>query len=221
MPKTYFIGDVHGCCRTLKKLVTEKIKPVKEDLLYFIGDYIDRGPDSKEVVDYILELQMEGFNVVTLRGNHEQMLLDSREGGRYLLLWLMNGGDKTLRSFGVESVNDIPGRYMRFFEQTRMYVDAGRFIAVHAGLDFRLPDPFSDPESMLWIRNFPVDNSFLGERLLIHGHTPRELDYILSQKLRSSVNIDGGCVYHWLPGMGHLVALSLEDEKFCVVEYEG
>ncbi|WP_462318246.1 metallophosphoesterase family protein [Marinilabilia sp.] len=221
MPNTYFIGDVHGCCRTLKKLVTEKIRPVKEDLLCFIGDYIDRGPDSKGVIDYILDLEEAGFQVITLRGNHEQMLLDSRGGRRNLLLWMMNGGDETLRSFGVDAVEEIPARYMSFFEQTIMYVNAENFIAVHAGLDFGLDDPFSDDESMLWIRDFPVDHSFLGNKLLIHGHTPRPLDFVLSQEMRSPVNIDAGCVYHFRPGMGHLVALDFGEGEFLAQGFDG
>jgi len=205
----------------LKKLVTEKIKPGKEDMLCFIGDYIDRGPDSKGVIDYILDMKHDGFQVITLRGNHEQMLLDSRKGRRAQLLWLMNGGDETLRSFGVDSLDEIPARYMSFFEQTRMYVDSEKFVAVHAGLDFGVDDPFSDTESMLWIRDFSVDHSFLGEKLLIHGHTPRPLDFILSQKMRSPVNIDAGCVYLSLHGMGYLVAFCLEEAIFIDVSFEG
>ncbi|PWE00928.1 metallophosphoesterase family protein [Marinilabilia rubra] len=221
MPNTYFIGDVHGCCRTLKKLITEKIRPVKEDLLCFIGDYIDRGPDSKGVIDYVMELQSEGFHVITLRGNHEQMLLDSLNGRRSQKLWLMNGGGETLRSFGVDSVDEIPAPYINFFGQTRMYVNGEKFVAVHAGLDFGVDDPFNDAESMLWIRDFPVDHSFLGGKVLIHGHTPRPLDFVLSQEMSSPVNIDAGCVYQSMGGMGHLVALVFEGGEFLVVQYEG
>ena len=77
MERIFAIGDIHGCSKTFKKLLLDKIKINKSDTIYCVGDYIDRGEDSKGVIDFILDLRAEGYTIHTLRGNHEQMLLDS------------------------------------------------------------------------------------------------------------------------------------------------
>jgi serine/threonine protein phosphatase 1 len=99
MERLFFIGDIHGCSKTFRKLITGVIGIRKSDSIYCIGDYIDRGPGSREVIDFIISLRQSGFRVYTLRGNHEQMLLDSGKGANAFSLWLMNGGDTTLESF--------------------------------------------------------------------------------------------------------------------------
>jgi serine/threonine protein phosphatase 1 len=213
MERIFFIGDIHGCSRTLRKLI-EAIGLRKNDRIYCIGDYIDRGADSKGVVDFILELRANNYQVYTLRGNHEQMLLDSENGPDEFSLWLMNGGETTLKSFDINSVNDLDPVYLEFFKDTEFYVKTDEFIAVHAGLDFSLPDPLYDAESMLWIREPVADKSFLQNRILIHGHTPMDREYLLSQKFESPLNIDGGCVYKHKEGMGNLFALDFYRREF-------
>lgn len=220
MQRTFFVGDVHGCALTFKKMVEETIQLTQEDVLFCVGDYIDRGPRSKEVVDYILTLRQNNYQAHTLRGNHEQMLLDARLGGSAHMLWMMNGGQVTLDSFGASTPDAFDEKYQTFFADTEFYKTGNGFITVHAGLNFDAAAPFRDLESMLWIRGFHADPDFLNGRLLIHGHTPIPKDQILSQSLEGAINIDGGCVYRSLPGMGHLVALSLEERKFFVVENE-
>ena len=118
MSRIFAIGDVHGCNATLHKLVTEKIQPGKSDHLCFIGDYIDRGPDSKGVVDYILQLEGEGFNIHTLRGNHEQIMLDSVNSEDDFELWRVNGGVQTMRSYGISSFNEMSQDHQDFFQNT-------------------------------------------------------------------------------------------------------
>ena len=218
MQRTFFVGDIHGCARTFKKMVEETIQLTREDVLYCVGDYIDRGPRSKEVVDYILALRAKSYQVYTLRGNHEQMLLDARLGGSAQMLWMMNGGESTLRSFGVASPDEIDEKYQAFFAGTEFYKTGKNFITVHAGLNFDAEDPFNDLESILWIRGYEVDRDFLNNRLLIHGHTPTPKEQILLQPFEGAINIDGGCFYKSHPEMGHLVALSFEEQKFFVVD---
>ncbi len=217
MQRTFFVGDIHGCCKTFKKMITDKIDLQKTDVLYCVGDYIDRGPDGKGVVDFILELKKNNYQVHTLRGNHEQMLLDARRGGKYMQLWTMNGGYSTLESFGVIDVNDLKAEYMDFFKQTLFFVETEEFIVVHAGLNFDAEDPYQDKEAMLWIRNYSPDPDFLKGRLLIHGHTPRPREYILSQEVKNRVNIDAGCVYKDMEGMASLIALDFNKKKFIEV----
>lgn len=217
MQRRFFVGDIHGCFKTFEKLVTKKIDLKKSDELYCVGDYIDRGNDSKGVIDFILELREKNFKIYTLRGNHEQMLLDSTERMDAFSLWLMNGGDATLENFNINTIDELEPVYMDFFRKTECFIQTKDFIAVHAGLNFNIADPLSDKKSMLWIRGFTIDKSYLNGRLLIHGHMPQERDYIMSQKFESPVNIDGGCVYKQMEGLGSLFALDFNEQKLLEV----
>lgn len=218
MGNTYMIGDIHGCCKTFRFLVEKEIELKKSDMLYCLGDYIDRGPDSKGVIDFILELRAKGFQVRTLRGNHEQMLLDSFRSMDVLDLWIANGGGTTLESFGIDSVFQLGEVYQGFFQQTELCVTTKDFILAHAGLNFKLANPMEDEKAMLWIRNFRVNPSFLAGRVLIHGHTPVTKDFILSQQRNGAVNLDGGCVYNHYDSFGYLCALNFDDWKFMAIK---
>lgn len=212
--KTFAISDIHGCASTFQKLVKEVIQLQQSDNLYLIGDFIDRGNDSKGVVDFILQLQEEGHHLFLLRGNHEQLMMDSVNDTETFNLWIQNGGDTTLRSFGVKSYNDLPPRYQSFFEKTEHCLTYEKFIIVHAGLNFNTNNLFEDEEAMLWTRDMKIDKHKLGGRVILHGHTPKPLDFILSQSRQGAINIDGGCVYKDRIGFGHLVAYDLTGDKF-------
>jgi serine/threonine protein phosphatase 1 len=218
MNRKFFIGDIHGCSKTFKKLITDKINILKSDEIFCVGDYIDRGGDSKGVVDFILELSEQNYKIHTLRGNHEQMLLDSARGLTAFSQWIMNGGDTTLKSFNVSGIHQLDRVYLDFFNRTRYFIQDKDFVAVHAGLNFKIQNPFSDEESMLWIRNFIVDKSFLDGKILIHGHTPMDERYITSQIFESPINIDGGCVYTDIAGLGNLFALDFNNQKMIRVK---
>lgn len=217
MERLFFIGDIHGCNRTFRKLISDEIGIRKTDRIICVGDYIDRGSDSKGVIDFILELKSNNYMVYTIRGNHEQMLLDSKNDMNAYSLWIMNGGDTTLRDFNVESAADLDPVYTDFFKNTELYILEDDFIAVHAGLNFNTAAPLEDKKSMLWIRDYRVDTKFLGNRLLIHGHTPADGDFIKSQNFTSPFNIDGGCVYRNIEGMGSLFALNFYEQKLIEV----
>lgn len=103
MERTFAIGDIHGCSKTFEKLLFEKINIQKTDQIFCIGDYIDRGENSKAAIDLILQLRQEGYSLFTLRGNHEQMLLDCLIDPTAYELWIRNGGDQTLLSFGINT----------------------------------------------------------------------------------------------------------------------
>ncbi len=214
MNRIFFVGDIHGCSKTFRSLVTDRISLTKSDHLYCVGDYIDRGPDSRGVVDFILALRKGGYKVFTLRGNHEQMLLDSENSRLDHYMWLMNGGDTTLKSFGISTISELDNKYLEFFNNTEFYISDEKFIAVHAGLDFDAENPLSDFKSLLWIRDFRIDRNFLGNRILVHGHTPVKREVLLSQEFDGRVNVDGGCVYNKIPGMGYLYAFDLRTKKF-------
>lgn len=219
MPRSFAIGDIHGCRNTLYRLLFDVLHTEPGDTLYFLGDYIDRGPDSKGVIDLIHSLQQQGCHTVTLRGNHEQLMMDSGHSEEHFALWIRNGGNTTLESFGITSYAKMPERYKTFFASTRLYAETDTHILVHAGLNFTEDDIFSDARAMLWIRQFEVDTIKTGGRILVHGHTLKPLDHILSQKNTPAVNLDAGCVYKEIPGFGALVALELHTHRFFFVPY--
>ena len=219
--KRYVIGDIHGCIVTLRKLVEEKIGLAKEDTLFLLGDYIDRGPDSKAVVDYIMDLKDKSFRVVPLVGNHEYMLLQSLDDSEYFDQWMGNGNATTLRSFGIPeemitewiSVRQIPGTYIRFFRELAFYAETDGFFIVHAGLGNETGNPLEDAETLLWSRAEKYNKKILKNRRLIHGHTPISLESIKDRIYdpdEKFINLDGGCVYKQVKNLGNLVGLELE-----------
>lgn len=218
MPRTFIIGDIHGCCNTFQRLVLDEIRIRKSDKIYCLGDYIDRGPYSKGVIDFILSLRKSGYHIHTLRGNHEQMLLNSTKNEKAYAHWIRNGGDKTLESYSAHSIEEMEASHLDFFRHTQHYIRNTDFILAHAGLNFELANPFADKQSMLWIRNFPVDLNYLDGKLLIHGHTYQTSDYIKNQDFIGAINLDGGCVYTNKEGCGSLFALDFYARNFIEVE---
>ena len=204
--RKFAISDIHGCLDSFKALL-QQIRLTKEDELYLLGDYIDRGPDSKGVIDYILHLQEEGFPVNCLRGNHEQMLLNGVAwGGSHATNWLVNGGYATMASFRQAEPRKIPVAYITFLESLPYYFQVDEYILVHAGLGFPDLDPLENPQPMLWARGWydKIDRGWLGEKIIVHGHTPvpsgRIKKHLRELHLLPVVNIDNGCVFD----RGHL-----------------
>ncbi len=231
--KTWFIPDIHGCSKTLKYLIEEKIKPEKHDHLIFLGDYIDRGPDSKGVIDFILGLQEKPFRVTTLKGNHEavciQTYYEDLKLKSYLGIkskttiqknWEAYGGNKTLDSFGVKRPRLIPKKYIQWMENLELFVETDDFIAVHAGLNFNIENPFTDARSMLWIRDFEVDSKKIRNKKLIHGHVPVNLE-LIELSIKSSdikfIDLDNGIYMAGKPGYGNLVTLEWESKDFIIL----
>ncbi|QMU31255.1 metallophosphoesterase family protein [Adhaeribacter radiodurans] len=218
----YAISDMHGCAKTFRYLVEESIKLQPTDQLFLLGDYIDRGPDTKGVIDFILELRAKGIAVTTLMGNHELMLLESLESDKYLLTWLRNGGQATLASFNVQQVTDIPVTYLNFFNQLDFFTELDDYLLVHAGFNFQASNPFTDYESMVWIRNFKLDKQFTNGRRIVHGHTPtgaNQIKHSVTRPIFPVINIDGGCVYSRPSGLGKLVALNLDTLEITMEDY--
>lgn len=216
MPRVFAIGDIHGCSKTFKKLLLEKIQIRKSDKIYCIGDYVDRGRDSKGVIDFIFELRKKGYHIHTLRGNHEQMMLDAPISKIKMQHWLKNGGSATLKSFHIESLKEIAPKYLSFLKKTKFYIKTQKYIFVHAGLNFSKANLFEDKDAMLWLRDFPSYQPVLAGQILIHGHTPKSLDTILTQH-GNCFNIDGGCVFKEHSHLGKMVALNLGENEYIVI----
>ncbi len=220
MGRQIAISDIHGCVATFRRLVTEVVALTKNDSLYLLGDYINKGPNARGVLDFIFELQSMGFKVFSLRGNHEQYLIDALKFPDKEGTFLLAGGNKTLESFGVPSVFEIPKEYLDFIQGLPFYIKLEKYILVHAGFNFELDNPFSDQHAMLNIREMEVDMSKTRHRYIIHGHVPAPLaDMKKALKTHEShISIDGGCVYHHIAEMGHLVALDLGSGELFVSE---
>ena len=206
------IGDIHGCSETLK-LMWKNLEPFREYIHVFVGDYIDRGPDSKGVVDFLLKVRHER-NCIFLRGNHEQMLLDSIYYKRRDH-WIMNGGKATLDSYdNVELAEEMPEDHLEFYKNTLIYYDTDHYFFVHAGAPpyQSIAQSIKDPEAesyFLWGRDHLNALEVKWEKTVIFGHTPRAFP-IRKSKM---IGIDTGCVYNDV-GMNKLTALILPDEHF-------
>lgn len=208
--RQFAIGDIHGCFDSLKELVENKIQLQKKDKLIFLGDYIDRGPKSKEVIDYIIELQNNDYDVVTLLGNHEFMLVDAYNNEGAMPKWIQNGGAETLKSFDLDSLKNLDSKYLNFFNNLKCYFEHEEFLFVHAGFNDTIENPLADNYCMLWKSRERYSNLLLKDRTIIHGHSPVSLNITLTQIANNSkvVNIDGGCVYS-NAHLGKLVALEI------------
>jgi len=199
--RDYVVGDIHGCTDELIYLM-EGLPLEPSDRIVFLGDYVDRGPDSKGVVSYLIEAQRKGMpEMIFLKGNHEDMFL-SYLGlpGRYGDMFLFNGGGATLASYGVAPKNAgtrdilslIPGEHLEFFQNLKTFYLMEPYLCVHAGIHPLRPWGEQIEEELLWIR----DEFILGTHTLpytvLFGHTPqRDVLFHLPYK----IGLDTGLVY--------------------------
>jgi len=196
--RTFVVGDIHGCVDELSRLL-DALQPSAADTIVFLGDYIDRGPSPKGVIDRLLQLRHEGPSCVFLKGNHEDMFLDYLGyEGRYGEGFLYNGGDATLRSYGLEgkstaaSATAVPADHLEFLLSLQMQYTNEGFLCVHAGLDPQRPLPAQRDEDLLWIREDFLVNPHPFGCTVLFGHTPhREVLVDLPYKL----GLDTGLVY--------------------------
>ena len=226
MPKKWIIPDIHGCAKTLQALFHDYIKPSKGDELYFLGDYIDRGPDAKGVIDFIMKLQKDDHTIHLLKGNHEEICVNAyREEERLKsfigikgknvskVAWLQYGGKETMRSFGIKNLRDMPAEYVEWMDGLKTHIILDDFVLVHAGLNFSNTDPYEDENAMLWSRDFGPQSEKIGGRTLIHGHMPINLETIFMLKENPEkykyIDLDNGAFMAGREGFGNLVVLEL------------
>lgn len=175
MTRTYAIGDIHGCRAKLLALVEFCRVDAGEQRAKFIflGDYIDRGPDSKGVIDYLMALRQEQpKDVVCLMGNHEDMLLTALDAEDWEERWLRNGGIQTLQSYGASHARDIPSHHVAWLRSLPRFHDDGLCFFVHAGIHPDRPLDQQDEHDLLWIRERFLSSTKDFGRLIVHGHTP-------------------------------------------------
>lgn len=209
----YAIGDIHGGSRTLRALLAA-IGLHMGDRLYLLGDYVDRGNDSRGVLDTILALTAAGHDIRPLRGNHDDMFLRCLQGhhDRFSLAWRQQWGEQTLASFGAADCSAVPPTYTQLLAATPLIGIEDDFVLVHAGLDMHAPDPLTDTEGdfLLWGDALVVDRQRLGGRRLITGHRIRRLAEVKASLQRDHICLDNGAFTAQLPDYGHLAALNLD-----------
>jgi len=212
MKNQYIITDIHGCANTFDALLN-KIGLTKDDELYILGDYVDRGPDGKQSIDLVMNLEEQGYKVHSLVGNHDLMLwvamekLNPSYEERY---------PETAISFGVDNCTQIDQKYKDWIAGLDYYIEIDNYILVHGGVNFQLADPLSNKEDLLVARGWydDINYDWLGNRVIIHGHTPvmrDELEKMVdNHQTNQYIDLDNGCVFD-KPGFQHLVCLNLKD----------
>lgn len=205
--RIFVIGDIHGCLAKIQQLI-DRIDPCPvRDQLVFLGDYVDRGENSREVLDYMLQLKADYDSTIFLMGNHERMFMDFLAGVDQDL-FLCNGGDSTVRSylgrlqdFWSSSVKKptheevlerlVPEHHRAFLQELYPYYENEHFIMVHAGLRNGIPLDQQSLDDLFWIRDeFIYSEEDFGKRV-VFGHTPFSRPLVLPNK----IGIDTGAVY--------------------------
>ncbi len=215
------IGDIHGCLEPLKRLI-ETLNPKPSDTLVFLGDYVDRGPDSKGVIDYLIELKQH-YSCVFLLGNHEVLMLDYLSGLLSITDWERNGGIATLESYTIDGTLEIPESHLDFLKNCLLYYDTPDYFFVHGGVK-----PFRTIEEnlckmtkleLVWERSHLDDivlnaNDYKWEKTVVCGHTPIPRPIVL-EKL---IAIDTGCVYNQHSRLGRLTAIALPENHITQID---
>jgi len=201
--RLYAIGDIHGCAKELGLLLSHlvnKEKLTSEDAVVFIGDYIDRGPDSRGVIQELLSFKNKFPNTSFLRGNHEDMFLSFLGfEGRQGKVYLFNGGQICLKSYGIpdtrapeDVLGDIPPQHLSFLLELEKGVKAGKYLFVHAGLNPLVDLDSQDDRDLYWIRDEFIMNIHKFDSTVIFGHTPyQDIVFHLPYK----IGIDTGVVF--------------------------
>ena len=205
------ITDIHGCANTFDKLLN-KVGLTDDDQLFLLGDFINRGPRSKQVVDKVLSLKEEGYNVFPLIGNHEETLLhlmfESPQELRMLL--------KSRNSLGLLNEKGlVRSRFVRFFRGLAYYYKLEDHFLVHAGFNMKLDKPLSDIHAMCWMRNFSPNKPFKG-RTILFGHSPTKYSKIIKQVEDNSPSIclDNGCSHTYLgKEYGGLICFDMDSRE--------
>lgn len=197
--RVFAIGDLHGCSIALSALITA-IDLQQHDTLVVIGDFVDRGLDSKGVLDQLIALQSK-CNLVPILGNHDEMMLHARDGKSDFQFWLNCGGDTALDSYGSTSqLSLIPQSHFRFLESCRSYYETDTHVFVHANFKPEIPLDQLDDHTLRWLSlrdNVPPSRHCSGKTFVV-GHTPQPEVLDLGHLICIDTNCCGG---GWLTAM--------------------
>ncbi len=208
---TYVFGDIHGCLNSFNALI-DQITPTKDDLVITLGDYIDRGPSSMGVIDRLIELRSE-LNLVCLRGNHELMMEEARQGPPASSFWLLNGGIETLESYQCRSLSQIPEKHWQFVSELESHCIVDHYLLTHATPPHRGSIEDYTDDDLYWSRFHDLEEREDGY-ILVCGHTPQEdRKPVLTN---GHICLDTGCVHE-----GFLTVLTLETGEYLQANEQG
>ncbi|MDO8800180.1 metallophosphoesterase family protein [Phenylobacterium sp.] len=223
----YAVGDIHGrldAFDALLHVIAQDVlvsQPSQQPMLILLGDYVDRGPASAQVIDAILRLQTEpAFEVRALKGNHEEALLQFRDEPGFGQTWVEHGGSATLASYGVQPPatrtdpeawetarrafrEALPEAHKAFFEDLEIMITLGDYAFVHAGVRPGVPLERQVERDLLWIRAEFLQSTAKFEKIIVHGHTPMEEPQIIPGR---RIGVDTGAY-----ATGLLTAVRLDD----------
>jgi len=208
------IGDIHGCLAALRTIL-DAIAPGSDDTIVTLGDYIDRGLDSRGVIDCLIHLQSSCL-LVPLLGNHDVMLIDIRNGQPELLTdWLLFGGNATLLSYGTLKPKAIPENHIEFLENCPLYYETEKHIFLHATYDPKLPLDRQTSQTLLWdkIRPTPPGPHCSGKTVIV-GHTAQRTGQILDLGYLKCIDT---CCY----GEGWLTAMDVQSGQIWQADKTG
>lgn len=228
--RVYAVGDIHGRLDLLDRLLDaidayEVARPGVESQMIFLGDYIDRGPDSRGVIERLLTGLPHGIAPHFLRGNHEAIMLSCLKGPKMFVNWAANGGLTTLRSYGVQATlasngpdlirqlrDNLPESHLEFLRGLKTTIEIGDYFFVHAGVRPGVPLHSQAAEDCLFIREKFLKHRGSFGKVVVHGHTPVAEPEVLSNR----IGIDTGGFY-----TGRLTALRLEGKNREFVTAQG
>lgn len=200
------ISDIHGCSRTFKKLL-KKVELTKNDQLFLLGDLINKGPNSHEVLDKVLKLKEKGYTVFVIRGNHEQLVIQSKRKS-------IAQRKRTLIS--LNSMNLLNGKhlnedYLNLLTSSFHYLELDHFFLVHAGFNYT-KNTFSNKKDMLFTRDFIYNKQLFAGKQIIVGHTPKNIRSIKKSVKNEDdiICIDNGCTNTNDKDQGNLICLNLD-----------
>lgn len=210
--RTLAISDIHGCLTPLKHM-WEVIAPQPEDHIIFMGDYVDRGPECKGVIDYLIGLK-DQFNITFLSGNHEEKFflseMDLTDRDHWLRVW---GGPETLESYGPDGFDDIPASHWEFLRTCKPYLETETHIFVHANLEHDVPLHEQLPFTIIH-KKFGTPKPHCSGKTMITGHT--------AQKSHVPLNLGHAvCIDTDVGRGGYLTCLHVETGHYWQTNFHG
>ena len=202
------IGDIHGCISAFEKILSDKLRVTKDDQLFLLGDMIDKGPNSALVLDLIIELQKNDYQVFPIRGNHEEKFLAAYNYGfDFFENYLATYNSMDLIEGELES-------YLELIHNFEYCIELDNFVLSHSGINKNRINPYTDLRGMFPNINFKFEEEQLIKKTQIHGHLVRTIDEIEQSiiKKEKRFSIDSGC-YLDTEEFGVLTALDLDKMK--------
>lgn len=211
--KRFAISDVHGCSKTFKEIL-KTIRLKKKDQLFLIGDMINRGPSSNEVLDHIIKLKSKGYQVYFIRGNHEQAVLNTKKKSIAQRKRVLRG----FKSSKLLKNGELILEYRTLLKDTHHYIELDNYYLVHAGFNHKAKDPFEDRTAMMNTRKFKSQKKYLKGKIVVVGHTPKDISKIVRRvkKGKNKFYIDNGCANFKTKEQGHLLCLDLDTQALIV-----